>query len=250
MIVKSYKTHKIRVGDDLFNILDKYLPALQENSVVAITSKIISLCQGDVVKNDGTVNKEELIKKEADYYIETDTQTPYGNVFMTIKDGHIVFTAGIDESNADGNFVLWPKNLQKTTNKIWEYLKKKNKIKNLGIVVTDSRVTPTRTGVIGFAITWCGFKPFNEESGKPDIFGREINHTNVNVMEALAASAALVMGEIKEQSPLAVLTELPFVQFQNHVPTKEELDSVSWPIEKDMYGKLLTAVKWQKGGTK
>ena len=97
-------------------------------------------------------------------------------------------------------------------------------------------------------MTWCGFKPYNEFSGKPDLFGREVKFTNVNIIEALAASAALVMGEITEQTPLAVLTDLPNVEFQDHVPTPEELDGVMWPIEKDMYGKLLTSVKWLKGG--
>ncbi len=248
MTVKSYKTHKIKVGDDIYQILDKYLPPLSENSVVAITSKIISITQGDVIKNDGAVDKEDLIKQEADFYIESDVETPYGKIFMTRKNGHIVFTAGIDESNADGNFILWPRNLQESTNKIWTYLRKRHDIKNLGVIITDSRVTPTRTGVIGFTMTWGGFKPFNEESGKPDIFGRIIKHTNVNVIEALGAAAALVMGEIKEQSPLAVLTDLPFVKFQNRAPSPKELRDVSWPIEKDMYGKLLTAVKWKKGG--
>lgn len=250
MIIKAYKTHKIKVGDDLYKILDKYLPPLSENSVVAITSKIVSIVQGDVVNNDGIVDKAELIKQEADFYIESTVPTPYGKIFLTRKDGHIVFSAGIDESNADGNFILWPRNLQDTTNKIWEYLRKKNNIKNLGVIITDSRLTPTRTGVIGFTITWCGFKPFNEESGKPDLFGREIKYTNVNVIEALAASAALVMGEIAEQSPLAVLTDLPFVKFQTRPPTNKELRSVVWPIEKDMYGTLLTSVEWKKGETK
>ncbi len=248
MIVKSFKTHKIKVGDDIFKNLDKYLPPLEENSVVAITSKIISITQGDVVKNDGTVNKDELVKKEADYYIESGDETLYGKVFLTRKNGHIVFTAGIDESNADGNFILWPRNLQVATNNIWNYLCKKHKIKNLGIIVTDSRLTPIRTGVVGFCMTWCGFKPYNEFSGKLDLFGREIKYTNVNIIEALASSATLMMGEIDEQTPLAVLTDLPFVKFQSHVPTHEELEGVIWPIEKDMYGKLLTAVKWKKGG--
>jgi dihydrofolate synthase / folylpolyglutamate synthase len=250
MIIKSHKTHKIKVGDDLFEILDNYLPNLQEKSVVAITSKIISICQGDVIKNDGTVDKEELIKKEADFYIESHVPTPYGKVFLTRRDGHIVFSAGIDESNADGNFILWPKNLQDITNKIWTYLRKKHNLKHLGIIITDSRLTPTRTGVTGFCMTWCGLKPFNEFSGQPDIFGRIIKFTNVNVIEALASSAALTMGETHEQTPLAVLTDIPFVQFQNRKPTQKELTDVSWPIEKDMYGALLTSVKWKKGGTK
>lgn len=247
MIVKSYKTHKIKAGDDLFKILDKYLPLLEEKTVVAITSKIISIAQGDVVKNDGTVDKNELIKKEADYYIESNVPTPYGKIFLTRKDGHIVFSSGIDESNADGNFILWPRNLQQITNSIWGYLRQEHKVKNLGVIITDSRLTPARTGVIGFAITWCGLKPFNEFSGTQDLFGREIKYTNVNVIEALAASAALMMGETTEQTPLAIIEDVPFVKFQNRVPTKTELESMNWPIEKDMYGKLLSSVKWKKG---
>jgi len=250
MIVKSHKTHKIKVGDDIYKILDKYLPTLQENSVVAITSKIISITQGDVVKNDGSITKDDLVKKEADYYIESDTETEYGKIFLTRKNGLIVFSAGIDESNTDDGFVLWPKNLQSATNKIWEYLRAKNKIQNLGIIVTDSGIIPVKTGVIGTSLSWCGFEAINDFIGKKDIFEKEIKFTQVSVIESLAASAVIVMGETSEQTPLAVLTDLPFVKFQDRIPTNEEQEGVIFPIEKDMYGKLLTSVKWLKGGGK
>lgn len=248
MIVKAYKTHKIRVGKNLYEILDKYLPTLRDESIVAITSKIISITQGDVVKDDGTVDKDELVKKEADYYIENEIETLYGKVFLTRKDGHIVFSAGIDESNSDDNFVLWPRNLQETTNKVWQYLRKQHNISKLGVIVTDSHLVPGRTGVVGFCLSWCGFSAINDFIGKKDVFGKEIRVTKVNVIESLATSAAAVMGETYEQTPLAVLTDLPFVEFQECIPTKQELDAVIWPIEKDMYGKLLTSVKWHKGG--
>jgi len=45
----------------------------------------------------------------------------------------------------------------------------------------------------------------------------------VNVADALAAAAVLLMGEGKEQTPLAVLTDLPFVTFQDHNPSPAEL---------------------------
>ena len=44
------KTHKIKAGDNLHALLDKYLPELEENSVVAIASKIVGICEGRVVK--------------------------------------------------------------------------------------------------------------------------------------------------------------------------------------------------------
>jgi dihydrofolate synthase / folylpolyglutamate synthase len=250
MIAKSYKTHKIKVGEDIFQILDKYLPKLEDKSVVAITSKIISIAQGDVVPNDGTIDKDELVKKEADFYIENDVPTPQGKVFLTRKDNHIVFTSGIDESNADDNYILWPKNIQETTNKIWQYLLKKHKIKNLGVIVTDSRFNIGRTGTLGFALSWCGFDAHNDFVGKEDIFGRKIHWIKVNVIDSLATAAALEMGEAAEQTPLAVFTDLPFVKFKKTPPTKKEIEAMNWPIEKDLYGALLTSVKWKKGGTK
>ncbi len=248
MKVNAYKTHKVKTGDDVYKVLDKYLPILSENSIVAITSKIISITQGDVIPVEKVADKDEFIKKEADSYVEAPVPTPYGKVFLTRKNGHIVFTAGIDESNADNNYILWPKNLQEKTNKIWEYLRKKHNIKNLGVIVTDSRFNPGRTGTLGFGMSWCGFEAVNDHVGEKDIFGREIEWIKVNVIDSLGTTAALIMGEANEQTPLSVFTDLPFIKFQNRVPNKKELDAVIWPMEKDLYGKFLTAVKWQKGG--
>ncbi|MGI8420451.1 MAG: coenzyme F420-0:L-glutamate ligase [Candidatus Levyibacteriota bacterium] len=249
MIVKSYKTHKVRANDDLYNILNEYLPALEEKCVVVVTSKIISLCQGDVIKDDDIVKKDDLVKKEADYYLEHVHETPYGKVFLTKKNGLLIFSAGIDNSNTADGHVLWPKNLQETTNKIWKYLRKKHKVSNVGVLVTDSRLIPTRTGVVGFGLSWCGFLGLNNLVGKKDVFGKEINMTQVNLVESLATSATVVMGEGAEQTPLAVITNTPFIHYQDRPPTQEELEGMTWPIEKDMYGQLLTAVEWKKGGS-
>lgn len=247
MQVTAHKTHKISVGEEIYNILDDYLPKLSERSVVAITSKIISICQNNVVQI-GSIDKDELIKREADFYIESGVPTPYGKIFLTRKDNHIAFSAGIDESNADGNYILWPKKLQETTNKIWEYLRKKHKIKNLGIIITDSRIIPARTGIVGFCLSWCGIEAVNDFTGTQDIFGREIKFTKVSVIESLATAATFEIGETAEQTPLAVLTDLPTVKFQNRPPSKQELKDAVFPIEKDMYGVLLNVVKWKKGG--
>lgn len=248
MIVTPYKTNKIQVGDDLLKILDESLPTLEEKSIVAITSKIIAVSQKDVIKDDGIIKKDDIAKKEADYYLEYDVDTPYGKVFLTRKNGLLVFNAGVDKSNAGNYYVLWPKHLQETTNTLWKYLKEKHKLEHLGVIVTDSRLIPSRTGVVGFGLSWCGFNGLHDYVGKPDIYGRLMQMEKVNLFESLATSAVVVMGEGNEQTPLAVIKDVPFVEFQNHIPTQEELDEMNWPIEKDMYGKLLTSVKWEKGG--
>jgi dihydrofolate synthase / folylpolyglutamate synthase len=48
-----------------------------------------------------------------------------------MKDNTLIPSAGIDESNANGYYILRPKNIQKMTKEIWQYLKKKCKIKKL-----------------------------------------------------------------------------------------------------------------------
>lgn len=247
MNVAAHKTHKIQVGDDLYKILDDYLPELKEKSIVVITSKIIAITQKDVVRDDGSFTKDELVKKEADFYIEYPVDTPYGRVFLTRKNNLLVFTAGVDKSNAGDYYVLWPKHLQEKTNEIWHYLRGKHQLKYLGILVTDSHLIPARTGVIGFALSWCGLKGLKSYIDKPDIYGRLMKMEQLNIVESLATSAVVVMGEGNEQTPLATITDIPFVDFQDHTPTEEELNAMTWPIEKDMYGKLLTSVTWEKG---
>ena len=57
------------------------------------------------------------------------------------------------------------------------------------------------------------------------------------------------MGEAAEQTPIAVVTNVPFVQFQDRVPTAEELHSLNMPIEDDLYAPILACAPWQRGGS-
>lgn len=248
MNVISIKTHKIIPNENLFEILDKYLPKLPEKSVVAISSKVVGICEGRVVKIDPSIpnQKDELVKQEAEYYLSRE-YSQYG-FMLTINKNLLVGNAGIDESNANGYYSLWPKDPQKSVNEIRDYLVKKNNIKELGIVLTDSKLTPLRWGVTGCAITYTGFEPLNSYIGKPDLFGRPFNAEKSNIPDSLAAAAVAVMGEGAEQQPLATITNVPFVNFQDRNPTQEELDELKIKVEDDIYSSLLTSVDWEKGG--
>ena len=55
MLVSPIKTPKILPGSQaLFELLDENLPGLAEKTVVAITSKVVSLCEGRIVPKDKT----------------------------------------------------------------------------------------------------------------------------------------------------------------------------------------------------
>src|SRR5260221_346417 len=181
MNVTVHKTNKIVVGDALFETLDSHLPKLEERTIVAITSKIISICQGDVIKKDETIDKAEMVKAQAEWYFTDDNLKVFGTVIPTITNGVLIANAGIDESNANGYFILWPKHIQQTTEEIWLYLRKKHGISQLGIIVTDSHIAPLRYGTIGVGLSWCGFEATQDYRGKPDIFGKPLEMTQKNL---------------------------------------------------------------------
>lgn len=249
MQVTAIKTHKITENDtDLLKILDEYLindqgSMIKENSVLAISSKIISICEGNIVPSN-TTTKDELAEKEADLYLPR-TSNKWG-VMVTIKNGMFIASAGVDESNGNGNFILWPKDPQASANRIREHLAEKFGLKSVGVIITDSRNNPLRWGVTGIAIAHSGFSYLKSYIGKPDVFGKEMRVEKVNVPDTLAAAAVGVMGEGSEQTPLAIITDAEFVEFQDRNPTEEELAQLSIKMEDDMYAGLLTAAKWGK----
>src|SRR3989344_1962375 len=200
MIIKPVKTHKVRPGKDgdLRAILDRYLSSLQEGSEYYLPRKL---------------NK-------------------YG-VMLTINRNILAPSAGIDVSNAEGHYILCPKHRQKTANDRRAYLCNKYRLKKLGVIITDSRTLPLRWGTIGVCLAYSGFKPLNDYIGKKDLFGRELKVTQSNIADSLAVAAVLAIGEGAEQTPIAVIEDIPFVQFKFGNPTKKELDLFNVDMKKD-----------------
>lgn len=245
MIVQPYKTHKIQANEDLYSILDTYLPKIEASSIIVVTSKIVGICEGRVVKAKSLEQKYKLAEQEADYYLPA-SEHHYG-FMMTVNHNLLVISAGIDTSNGNGYLSLWPKDPQKSANDIREYLVKKYGQKHIGVLITDSKLSPLRKGVTGYAITHSGFKAVNSYIGKEDIFGKQMHAEQLNIMDSLSSAAVAVMGEGAEQTPLAVITDVPFVQFQTRNPNKEELDVLRIALQDDIYANMLTAVPWKKG---
>lgn len=247
MIVKAVRTDKILPGGlSIFEVLDKAVTKLEEGSVVAITSKIVSICEGSLVP-ENTIDKQKLIQREADYYLPARS-SKYPDVNFTIKDNTLIPAAGIDQSNTGGFYVLWPKDVQATANAIRNHLQTRLKIRRLGILITDSFCPPLRWGTIGTALAYSGFKAVNNLIGKPDLFGRSFNYSQAGVASGLAASAVLIMGEGTEQTPVVVISDVPFIVFQARDPTHRELGSFKISkLEDDLFAPFFKNVKWLPG---
>lgn len=220
--------------DDLYVVLDESLPHLQERDVLFITSKIAAIHQGRCVPMNAIANKDELIAKEADRHLPR-ALTPGGLTVLTVKGSTLLPAAGIDESNGNGYYVLWPTTPNEFAAEVCFYLKKKYSLRDLGIVLTDSHCVPLRRGVVGVAIGFSGFRPVRSNIGQPDIFGRPLKVTTINVVDALAASAVLLMGESNEQTPLVLARDIHHLEFTDENCTSD----LYIPTDQDLYAPLL-----------
>lgn len=242
MKVTAVKTKLIEANKyTLTEVLAESLDDLSEDTIVAISSKVVSLCEGNVLPLKD-ISKDDLIEIEADRFIPKE-YSRYG-VYLTIKKGLLVPSAGIDESNTNGYYVMWPKDPQKSANYCWEYLREKFGLKKIGVIITDSTTSPLKWGVTGKSIVHCGFVSVSSKVGKQDLFNKTLRQTRINVADGLAASAVLCMGESIEQTPIAIIEDVPFVEFQDHVPTPDELNSLKIEIKDDLYAPLLENAPW------
>lgn len=236
MEIRAIKTRVFHETEALLPFIEKYVKKLSENSILVITSKIVALSEGRTVKIDLSIPhdkmRENIIKSESEYMLRTKY------TWLTIKDGIVMSSAGIDESNANGKIILLPKDSFKSAETIRKVLKKKYKVKNLGILITDSRLFPLRAGIVGAAIGYAGFKGVRDYRKTPDIFGRILKLSRTNVADSLATAAVLSMGEGKEQQPLALITNAPVI-FTERTDKKELMVD---PRE-DLYQPLLEKIR-------
>lgn len=245
MQISPIKTNPVQVNESIITVLDSFCPVLQNNDVLCITSKIISLCEGNAIKTEDKEKKRKYIHQCAEYYID-EKNNQYG-VTLTITKGILIASAGIDESNGNGHLVFWPKDPFFSAKTVWSYLRKKFGIKNLGIIITDSHTTPLRWGTSGIGIAWCGFHPLNSYIGKPDIFNRKLTMTKASILDGLAASAVVAMGEGNEQTPLCLIRDIPLITFTKYPPSAREIDNLKITIADDIYAPILSRARWKKG---
>ncbi len=233
MLVHPIKTRIFKEGENLFDFIRVHVKKLPEGSVLVVTSKIVALSEGRVREIKNRREKEEIIKSESDWALRTKY------TWLTIKDGAVMSSAGVDESNANGKLILLPKNSYHAAEKLLKFAKKNYRRKNVGVLITDSRLFPLRAGIIGLAVGYAGFKGIKDYRGQPDIFGRKLKMSQSDVADSLATAAVLTMGESNECRPLAVIKNAP-VEFTTRKVNKNEL--LMDPRE-DLYQPLFARVK-------
>jgi dihydrofolate synthase / folylpolyglutamate synthase len=231
MQITPIKTRIFKENENLINFILKHVKKIQENSILVVTSKIIALSEGRTAEYKNKREKVKLIKKESDFSIKTKL------VWLTVKDGMVMASAGIDESNANGKLILLPKDSFESADFIRNKLKKIFKIKNFGVLITDSRIFPLRSGVVGVALGYAGFQGIKNYIGEKDIFGRVLKMSKTDIADSLATAAVLCMGEGKETQPLCLINKPP-VKFIQKVDRKELIINVKDDLYLPLFGSM------------
>lgn len=216
MEIFPIKIPKKGEGFDLFRTIVESKFQFLADDILVISSKFVSMSERSLIdlKNVKVSKKARALAlkfkmderiaqvtlQESDYVV-----SGIPGFLLTINDGMIAPNAGIDKSNCpQGKIVLYPKDSFKTANELRKKLLKKYGIK-IGIVISDSRLMPTRIGCTGIAIGVSGFDPVDDERGKTDLYGKKLKVTFRATADCLATIGVFMMGESNESIPLVVI---------------------------------------------
>ena len=198
--------------DDIFDIIDGL--EVKNGDIIFITSKILGIHEGRTRKI-GEFAKEDLIKEEAERFLPYQNFTGDFHVNLTVNQNVLIPAAGIDESNANGYYIMWPKDMDRLCRNIRQRIIKRTRIRELGVVATDSHTMPLRWGVTGITVGLAGIEPLKDIRGNEDIFGRKMHVTKIDLIDPLVGMAVLLMGEADEKVPIVILRNYNGISFSD-----------------------------------
>lgn len=136
-----------------------------------------------------------------------------GVIIVEHRLGYVHANAGIDQSNITAEqprALLLPEDPDASAQALRQGIKERTGVE-VAVIINDSAGRAWRNGVIGFALGSAGIEPLRDMAGKPDLFGRPLEHTQIAVADELAAAASLLMGQAAEGTPLVLARGLRFV---------------------------------------
>lgn len=196
--------------------------SIKDGDVLVVSSKFVSVSEGRFrelsrVMTTSRARKLALrfeMRPELAQLVIEESDSIIGGVpgfLLSINKGVLAPNAGIDSSNAPrGQVVLYPKNPVSSAHRLRRHLLNILKrdgigVKRLGIIFSDSRITPTRLGTVGVAIATSGIRPTMDLRGKKDLFDNRFKFTLRALADQIATAAEICMGEATESRPLVIV---------------------------------------------
>lgn len=214
---------KIKTGDDIAGITLEAASAssiaLQDGDVLVYAQKIISKSEGRLI-DLATVNPSPKAKEIAtiaekdsrvvELILSESTEVLRaipGVIIVQHRLGLVLANAGIDRSNVDGqdHALLLPIDPDQSARSIRSGIASKAN-RDVGVMIIDSIGRAWRNGTVGTLIGSSGVETLLDLRGKPDLFGKRLETTEVGWGDEMAAAASLVMGQAAEGWPIVHAT--------------------------------------------
>ena len=192
---------EISPGDDLIEIIG-HDGQVASGDILVITQKIISKAENQIVEVDpeDPLSHKPLVEEESVRILRRRGDL----IISETKHGFVCANAGIDLSNVErGQAALLPEDSDRSARRIRDGLKGKFDL-DVGVIISDTFGRPWRRGLTDVAIGSSGVLPILDLRGSPDAFGREMQVTEVALVDELSSAAELVMGK-SSGIPVAII---------------------------------------------
>ena len=181
---------EVRPGDDLAALIAGAAD-LADGDVVVVTQKVVSKAEDRLVDIDPEVGHRPLVERESVRILRRRGDL----VIAETEHGFVCANAGVDLSNVEaGQAALLPVDSDRSARRIRDALRHRFSV-DVAVVVSDTFGRPWRRGVTDVAIGCAGLRPVVDLRGTTDALGRELQVTEVAVVDEIAAAAELVMGK-------------------------------------------------------
>ena len=206
---------EIHPGTNLSECLQKAIDAsswnLQSTDVLAVTQKIVSKAEGQIVDLRSInpsprsvaigrrMSKDprliEVVLGESKRIVRMRGEV----LICETHHGFICANAGVDESNVEGadTVTLLPKDPDRSARSLATSL-------GCGVIITDTFGRVWRDGLVDSAIGLGRVPPFIDLRGTADAYGHRLRVTLLAAADALAAAAGLAMGKAA-RTPAALI---------------------------------------------
>jgi coenzyme F420-0:L-glutamate ligase/coenzyme F420-1:gamma-L-glutamate ligase len=215
-------------GDDLAvllgNAIDRAGWTLAASDVLVVAQKIVSKAEdryvdlANVAPSPAAIALAAECAKDArliEVILRESTRVVRRRTNVVIVEhrlGLVMANAGVDRSNIDPEagtepVLLLPRDPDASAAALRERL-----LARYGtapaVIISDSFGRPWRRGITGVAIGVAGLPAVIDMRGHPDLFGRELQATEIGYADEIASAASLLMGQADEAVPAVLLRGL------------------------------------------
>lgn len=187
---------EIRPGDDLAGLIIDACEAaagLADYDVLVVSQKVVSKAEGQLIEVDpeDPQSHKPLVLEESTRVIRRRGDL----IISETKHGFVCASAGVDRSNVQPDIAaLLPEDSDRSARRIRDAIVHRLR-REVAVVVADTFGRPWRRGLTDVAIGCAGIRPILDLRGTEDAGGRELQVTEVCIVDQLAGAAELVRGK-------------------------------------------------------